>query len=153
MYCKILLFLLVSVYTGNGDCKLDALRADFDAMDTKEELHQFLDKYASHECDAAIPYIAAATMQQAKYVFLPTKKWSYFVKGRNQLENYIKENPESVEAHYVRIMVQTSIPWFLGYKEHIETDAEFIRDNIDSSDLPDEYKQHILYDVNNLNLD
>ena len=152
MYCKILLFFLVSLNTGIGDCDLETLRTEFDALDTKEELHQFLDKYGSVSCEAVVPYVAAATMQRAKYAFLPTKKWHYFVKGRNQLENYIKSNPGSVEAHYVRLMVQTSIPWFLGYKDHIKSDVEFIRNNIESSDLPEDYKGLILYDVNNLNL-
>ena len=75
-------------------------------------------------------YKGCATMIMAKHAFNPLNKWSYFRKGKNMLEQAITKDPGNIELRYLRITVQSNAPGFLGYKDKINTDKQFIRDNI-----------------------
>lgn len=62
----------------------------------------------------------------------------------------MKKNPTSIDARYVRIMIQGTIPAFLNYNSDLKKDIKFVKDNIDRSDLTFEIKNTMLTNINNL---
>jgi hypothetical protein len=75
-------------------------------------------------------YKAGATMMMARYVFSPFNKLSYFNKGKKMMEKAIEADKENVELRFLRFGVQTNIPFFLGYKNDIQTDKLFLLQSI-----------------------
>jgi len=53
---------------------------------------------------------------------LPWEQLSLFYKGKNQLEEAIKTDPNNAELRYFRFITQTNIPSILGYSDHIVQD-------------------------------
>ena len=86
-------------------------------------------------------------MQSAKYSFWPPKKLKHFNKGKKILESFILSNPENTEARYLRILVQSEVPDFLGYNKEINTDIKFVKLKIGGSDLPKIYQNLILKNI------
>lgn len=129
---------------------INQLRKDYNSINSEEKLEQFIKKYKSYSCDKSIPYLASATMMRAQYAFSPIRKLNYFNTGKAKLEEYIKDNPASIDARYVRIMIQGTIPAFLNYKSDLKNDIKFVKENIERSDLTNEIKNTILKNINNL---
>ncbi len=92
-------------------------------------------------------YKAGATMMMAKYVFSPFGKLSYFNRGKKMMEKAIEADKENAELRFLRFGVQTNIPFFLGYKNDIETDKSFILQSISHLGDP-QLKQFIISYLN-----
>lgn len=75
-------------------------------------------------------YKAGATMMMARYVVNPFSKLSYFNKGKKMMEKAIEADKENPELRFLRFGVQTNIPFFLGYKNDIQTDKLFLLQSI-----------------------
>lgn len=129
---------------------INQLRKDYNSINSDEKLEQFIKKYKTYSCDKVIPYLASATMMRAQYAFSPIRKLNYFNDGKYRLEDYLKKNPTSIDARYVRIMIQGTIPAFLNYNSDLKKDIKFVKDNIDRSDLTFEIKNTMLTNINNL---
>ena len=67
----------------------------------------------------------------AKHDSNPVKKWRYFYKGKDMLENAINKYPNNLELRFLRYCVQLNVPDFLAYKSHLESDKEIITNQID----------------------
>jgi hypothetical protein len=130
--------------------ELNECRNDYHNINSEIKLEAFLKKYEKSDCKTLTPYLASATMMKAEYVLNPLKKLSYFNKGKNTLEAFIKKNPSSVDARYVRIMTQNNIPKFLNYSSEMKNDIKFVKANISKSDIPQEMINTILKNINNL---
>jgi hypothetical protein len=88
-------------------------------------------------------YRACATMVMAKHVINPFSKLSYFSKGKQLLEKTIEADAKNVELRFLRFAVQTNLPSFLGYKDHIQKDKAFlIKSIVHINDL--ELKQQVV---------
>lgn len=129
---------------------INQLRKDYNSIKSEEKLEQFIKKYKSYSCDKSIPYLVSATMMKAQYAFSPIRKLNYFNDGKAKLEDYIMKNPASIDARYVRIMIQGTIPAFLNYNSDLKKDIRFVKENIDRSDLSFDIKNTILKNINNL---
>lgn len=92
--------------------------------DACKELIQILD--SDKTSPLYLGYRGCATMMMAKHVFNPFSKISYFRKGRDILENAIKEDEKNFELRYLRFIAQTNMPSFLGYYKSIGIDKQFI---------------------------
>ena len=62
----------------------------------------------------------------ARFCFLPTQKLKWFMDGRNDIEEAIKQFPSSAEIHFIRLLVQQNCPSFLFYKTNIEEDKSIL---------------------------
>ncbi|MBS1736607.1 MAG: hypothetical protein JSS98_08420 [Bacteroidetes bacterium] len=71
-------------------------------------------------------YKAGATMMMAQYVINPFSKLSYFNEGRAMLQKAVNTDAQNIELRFIRFCVQSNLPFFLGYKENIDTDKFFI---------------------------
>jgi hypothetical protein len=72
-------------------------------------------------------YLGAILMKQAGFKFLPTKKLSLFIEGKNLLENAIAKHPKNVEMKLLRLMIQENAPSFLGYSDYCTKDAAYVK--------------------------
>jgi|TARA_B110000908_G_C10245803_1_gene448723 hypothetical protein len=143
-----LLFIIISLFFIQNNChNIQDVRRDFHTINSKEKLNTFIENYTNSECELTIPYVASAIMQSAKYSFWPPKKLKHFNKGKKILESFILSNPENTEARYLRILVQSEVPDFLGYNKEINTDIKFVKLKIGGSDLPKIYQNLILKNI------
>ncbi len=76
-------------------------------------------------------YIGANTLLYCKYSDNSFKKYSYFKKGKEMIEEAIKLDPDNLEIKFLRFLNQINAPWFLNYKSNIDDDFKFINSNLD----------------------
>ena len=144
---------LIFLFVSTSLCpEIIEVRTLFHAIDSEEKLIKFTSELEQMTCDKVEPYLASAIMQQAEYAFFPTKKMSFFKKGKKRLENYILQHPKEIEAKYVRYLIQNKIPSFLNYNDNISADRHFIETNIKSSGLPEDFQNLILKNVTSIKL-
>lgn len=129
---------------------MSIIRSNYHEIKTKQALEAFIGLLNETDCRAAEPYLASAVMQKAQYAFLPTDKLKYFNRGKKRLEDFIHRHPENLEARYIRLLVQSEIPWFLSYKDQIKPDAEFILAHLKEADLPTDFKNLIKTNVDKI---
>lgn len=120
----------------------------FHVARTKSKLQTFLTYVKKVDCKNAKPYYASAIMQQAEYTINPIMKLKHFNKGKAMLESFIKKHPNNIEARYVRILVQNSVPSILGYKSNILADKQFIKSELGNSKISASYRKTILKYIN-----
>ncbi len=147
MSCKLWLVCSIGIFSALRPCDEVQIRLDFHKVGTKDQLHTFILTYQDAECSNGEPYVASAMMRMAKFIFWPNRKLHYFKKGREKLEAFIEENPECIEARYLRVMVQANVPVFLGYSQAIDTDIAYIENHLSTSALPLAYQQLILKNI------
>ncbi len=71
-------------------------------------------------------YDGGNIMIGASYVFNPISKLNKFNKGKKLIEKAIKISPNQIELRYIRFTIQTNLPKFLGYKDNINEDKQFM---------------------------
>jgi uncharacterized protein YcsI (UPF0317 family) len=71
-------------------------------------------------------YKGANLMVSAKYTFNPIRKLSRFNRGKDLMEQALKNDPKSFELRYIRFTIQTNLPGFLGYSANVNMDKEFL---------------------------
>ena len=100
----------------------------YTASSSKEDSEKFKSAVKSiptpNECIKG--YVAVSYMIEAKHVFNPATKLSYFNKGKILLDNSIKIEPQNTELRFLRLGIQTNVPSFLEYNKQIEADKNFI---------------------------
>lgn len=75
-------------------------------------------------------YLGAFNAVWASHVFNPVTKLKSFNKGKKYIEAAVKEEPGNIEIRFIRLSVQKSCPFFLGYSGQIQEDTKFIHANI-----------------------
>jgi hypothetical protein len=71
-------------------------------------------------------YQGMSHMIKANYAFNPYNKLSYFIKGKNLLDEAITADPKNIELRFLRFSVQTNAPAFLGYGGKVNEDKKEI---------------------------
>lgn len=123
------------------------LRAEFHNTNSEVKLLAFITKYKSDIKIEGKPYLYCGIMQMANYTMDPYKKLEYFNKGKQALENHIKNYPQNIDARYVRALIQSRAPRILNYYQNIYTDILFIKTNINSSALDERSKTNMIYQI------
>jgi len=93
-----------------------------------------------------LAYRGAAEMTMANCVFNPWKKYNYFKKGKNALEQAIQKEPKNLEIRYLRFLTQSYLPFFLNYN-NLEEDKKFIIESIIlqwNDSIPDEHMRFLV---------
>ena len=82
-------------------------------------------------------YYGAVVALKAKYNSNPIKKYNYCKEGLNLLSSAIDKSPHDIELRYLRLIIQTNIPSFLGMNTNVEEDKITILSRIENEkDLP-----------------
>lgn len=131
---SLLMFLSVSALA--NEPSLSEIRVKFHNSTTNEkeckDLIALLSPYNEKNNPLLFGYRGGATMIMAKYVFNPFSKLSYFKKGRDMIEKAIQKDKNNVELRFLRYTIQTNVPSFLGYNDHIKSDRLFLSASISS---------------------
>lgn len=126
------------------------MREAFHQINCEESLNTFISEYESSGLTEVVPYMAAATMRKAEYCVWPGSKLGYFSNGKEELEAFISENPEDIEGRYVRALVQSQLPSFLGYSEDLVSDCEFVKAHLSQSGLSPDYQSRMLKEISSI---
>jgi len=86
-------------------------------------------------------FTGAMIMKKAGLGGSPASKLRLFREGHKMLEAAIKDDPKNAEFRLLRLMIQENSPNFLGYKNEVEEDSEYIRKSYKA--LPDEVQRTI----------
>ncbi|MFT5337828.1 MAG: hypothetical protein ACJAY8_000666 [Sphingobacteriales bacterium] len=93
-----------------------------------EKLEYWEDNFK--EADLYPEMKAWITISQAVCPWNPVSKYAFFNTGKDQLEGLIKAEPNRFLARFLRLTVQEHAPVFLGYRDNIEPDREFVMSNV-----------------------
>ena len=74
-------------------------------------------------------YLGGLQTIWANHVFSPMSKLNTFNKGKKNIEQAIKKEPNNVELRFIRLSVQKNAPSFLGYQSNIKEDIDFIKND------------------------
>jgi hypothetical protein len=124
------LFILMPLYSTFNVLEIRDL---FHKAIQEEEIAKRLDKILSEfqlQTPIKLGFQGANKMILAKHAFSPSLKYSYFMTGKELLEEAIRKDSQNIELHYLRYTIQLSTPSFLGYKKNIGNDREFLLDRI-----------------------
>jgi len=124
--------LLISNEIRSQDLDLNSVRNDFNKGVKDEDLCKRHLEALEENADSPVErgYAAAFHMFMAKHTSNPFKKMSYFKDGKNKLEKELKSNPNNVELRFIRLSIQYHIPKYLGYHNEIESDKDFVMNNL-----------------------
>lgn len=82
-------------------------------------------------------YKGAAHMMLSKHVINPFSKMSHFNKGKKIYSSAIEADPGNIELRFLRFAVQSEAPSFLGYKNNLEADKQFLLNKIEGVNDPE----------------
>lgn len=133
-------FFFFIFFIANAQISIDEIRNDFYQIKTENQLDLFIEKTKKCSNPEAQAYLASSLMWKAEFAFLPTKKLSFFKKGKQLLENLIEQHPTMIEARYIRALLKSQAPKFLGYHHDFQVDLNFVKNNLADSNLPKQYK-------------
>lgn len=140
------IFLMTVTKAGLGQqVNIDKIRKDYAEAVKDEELCEHNFDILTEEAKSTTEkvYLAAYEILMAKHMGNPFKKISQFKEGKKHLEELIKNNPNHIEARFIRWSVQVHAPSFLGYKNNIIDDKNFLVKNLHK--LPNEEAKLIIY--------
>ncbi|PRD57121.1 hypothetical protein C5749_07920 [Sphingobacterium gobiense] len=111
---------------------LDKVRTNYNAFLSDKALCQQTITELEKTKDNSVTllgYLGGLQTIRANHVFSPISKLNTFNKGKNNIEQAIKKDPNNAELRFIRLSVQKNAPSFLGYKSNIKEDTEFIKKN------------------------
>lgn len=115
---------------------------EFHKLNNKFDELQFINHHAKNPDPSVVGYVLSVSMKQAEYELNPFKKLKIFQTNKSKLDFMIAENPRNPHLRYVRLLLQESLPIFLGYTNHIVEDKNFLKRTmyqIDKTDYLDCY--------------
>ncbi len=111
---------------------LETIRAGYvKAVSDKELCAQMIDELVDTDCRSAVSmaYLGGLQTVWAHHLLNPINKLNTFRKGKKNIEQAIKQEPDNAELRYIRLSVQQHAPGFLAYRAHIAEDTAFLRKN------------------------
>lgn len=143
----VLFFLVSFAMNSFAGEKIEYFRKAFNGIKDSKTADAFLntkvDDTIKSNVSAIVAYKGVCTMMKAQYVMNPFSKYSYFNQGKKILAIAIKAG-KNVENIYLRLIVQLNAPAFLGYDKEIKADTEYIKNNLEGSNVPESIKKYIL---------
>ncbi|MEO6960555.1 MAG: hypothetical protein ABIY90_01235 [Puia sp.] len=110
-------------------------------QDKKDLINSQLKKLKTVSPKIRQAFEGAMIMKKAGTGGSPVTKLNLFKQGHRELEAAIKKEPDNAEFRFLRLIIQENAPGFLGYKDNLEGDSEYIRNSYKS--LPGEVQQAI----------
>jgi len=138
------LIFLVLFNFGSINSSLDAIRNNFPNINSLEQAELGLKELEKNNDVTSKGYYAAMLFMKSKYVKFPFTKFKFFKKGKLQLDTIIKEHPANIEMRYIRFLLQSEMPSFLGYNKNLEEDYLVIIKGVGSYNLSNNFKNKIL---------
>ncbi|MBK9731628.1 MAG: hypothetical protein IPO83_10150 [Chitinophagaceae bacterium] len=134
---RLFLMILTTLFSLNGSAydagRLRELfyKASRDAS-AAEVFYNEMKQVTEKDGGILLGYRAMAEFMKCYHSFNPVNKLLYFDKGKDHLNSAVQSDSMNIELRYLRFSVQTNVPVFLGYKENIAQDKQFIMENLGS---------------------
>ena len=108
------------------------MRSAFHACSTGSKTDALYKLLSGEENSGSIVkgYLGAVTALKANYSYNPVKKYNYCKDGLNLLSQAIANSPNDLELRYLRILLQSKIPSFLGMNQNIKEDKVILLNKI-----------------------
>lgn len=121
-----LIFLQLS--TNAQSVKRCDIRNEFQNCNDEEQTGKLASKLESIKNPEPIHigYRGAITASKARFSNNPFKKYSYCKSGLAELNAAIEKTPNDVELRYLRLVIQSNVPSFLGMNDKISEDKSKI---------------------------
>lgn len=84
----------------------------------------------NNQSSTVLGYCTMVHFLEAKNAFNPYKKFNEFNHGKALLDSLIDLYPFDIELRYMRHSIQDRSPGFLGYKDNLEDDEEFMKSKL-----------------------
>lgn len=130
----VVLFLLCCAKTHAAAPDLSQVRSLFEIAATEKKAADQLVNLLSGVNETSSPvlicYKGVAQMMLAKYGINPFNKFKYFKQGKTWIEQAAQKSPDNLEIKYLRFAIQSKLPSFLNYNEHMKADKDFLLRNV-----------------------
>ena len=126
--------------TVNSNCSTARLLQGMEE-NNKELVNAQLKELNTAPSDVRDAFMGAMIMKKAGLGGSPASKLRLFREGHKMLEAAIKDDPKNAEFRLLRLIIQENSPNFLGYKNEVQEDSEYIRKSYKA--LPDEVQRTI----------
>jgi hypothetical protein len=134
---KILFLILLTIATQIGfsqGVSISHARNLYFSMDVDQSSVLKLFKLMNADKQSSVPvllaYKGASSAASAGQVTGVNNKFSYFKKGKTDLEQAIKLDPKDPEIRFLRLATQTNAPGFLLYKGNISEDKKVVLEGL-----------------------
>jgi hypothetical protein len=110
------------------------LRNSFHACSTSEKTESFykLLSNANDSNNVINGYRGAVIALRAKYGYNPMKKYNYCKDGLKLISDAIVKAPDDLELRYLRLLIESNIPAFLGMNHNVKEDKKIILNRINN---------------------
>ena len=107
---------------------LEYIRKQYEKAATDKNVCQtMIAELRNHtESDIHLAYLGAYQTIWANHTTGAFSKFNTFNKGKKNIEQAVKENPNNVEIRMIRLSVQKNCPAFLGYNDNIVQDRHYL---------------------------
>ena len=140
---RFLIFLVVFNFSSTIS-GLDTIRNDFPNINSLEQAERSLKELEKNEDITSKGYYAAMLFMKSKYVKFPLTKLKYFKKGKLLLDDLAFNHQNNIEIRYIRFLLQSEMPNFLGYNKNLEEDYLMIIEGVEPFNLNRNFKLKML---------
>lgn len=124
---------------------LQEIRTDFQKASLNASYREtFHDKICNEPSQSAtmLAYQGSAKAMMAEVAVNPYSKYSLFKTGAEMIDRAASQEPKNAEIRYLRFLIQSKSPSFLGYNDEIEDDFNVITQTIANSAKKETWMQH-----------
>lgn len=127
---KLALIFLLSWYCNVSE--IEKIRANYiRAVSDKELCFKMIEDCKSKKNKPIyLGYLGGFQALSAKHVLAPWAKLKSFNEGKQNINQAIIQEPQNVELRYIRLSIQKNAPVFLTYRNEMESDTKFIKENL-----------------------
>lgn len=124
-----------------GEIRKNYPRAN-DNEEVAQEMFDAIHEITKNDKAILVAYKGAISTIMAKHANGIKNKKTFFKEGVALLEHAVEQDADNIEIRCLRMGVQENSPKFLGYKDAIEKDKQFILDHF-SSEPSEEIKAFV----------
>jgi hypothetical protein len=131
-----LLFILQSLHAFSKEIGRMELRNSFHACSTSEKTESFYKVLSNANNSNSIiqGYRGAVIAMRAKYGSNPMKKYTNCKDGLRLISDAIEKSPDDLELRYLRLLIESNIPAFLGMNYNVKEDKKIILNRINKEE-------------------
>lgn len=126
MRCLLTILLLSFALSTLG--QVDKYRQLYFAAGADIGIQTFYDYTKNADENSAInkAYKGVAIAMYAELANEVSKKFEYFNRGKNLIEEAVKTDASNPEIRFLRFSVQAEVPWIVGYSSNLKEDADIV---------------------------
>lgn len=124
--------ILLAAWQNSFAIDLEYIRSNYSkAVEDKTLCKRLIEQLSNKAADPTyLAYLGAFQAIWANHTINPLSQLNTFNTGKGNIEKAIRQEPENVELRFIRFSIQKQCPAFLGYKDNLSEDRNFIRNHI-----------------------